>query len=236
MTPIINVSSHLVNIDASFPWQLSALKYWVSPGLTVAVFTKSRSWKPSKELKKLLRSLQVKLKTQRDARTRARWLMLRAPPFVEWTSTNQKPTCYLATLTSNSYESTRANGMRYGQASLLNNAAGSRSSMAKTVHAALKSTALKDRLRRATIWLMGAIPQMLIRRWAFARGRMRTVRNLEITANGSLLRSLSKSASRVIKTCKRRNCNRLAFPNLLLVQFFPLSLRFKETLTTRDLG
>lgn len=149
--------------------------------------------------------MQVKLKAQQNARRRPRWLMLRTRLYVEWASTNQKLTCYLVTLTSSSYESTRASGMRYRQASLLNSAAGSRSSMAKTVHAALKSTALKDRLRRATIWLMGAISRLLIWRWTFARGRMHTVRNLEMSANGSLLRSLSKSASRVIESCMKFN-------------------------------
>ena len=174
--------------------------------------------------------MQVKLKAQGNGRIRTRWLMLRTRLSVEWTSTNQKPTFYLVTLTSRSYESTRVSGMRYGQASLLNSDAGSRSSMANTAHVALKNTALKDRLRRATIWLMGAISRTLIRPWTFARGRMLIVGKWEMSANGSLLGRLSKSASLVIETCMKFN---LSSQTCCLKHFFffYISLRFKEPLS-----
>ena len=197
------------------------------------MFTQSRSWKPSKEPKKSLGSLPVKLKAQENVRTIARWLALRQSSTrlpAEWALNNQRLTCYLVILTRRSYESTRVSGTRYGQASLASSAAGSRSSMAKTATAELKSTALNHRLRRATIWLMGAIPRMQIRRWVFARGRMHTVRSWEMSANGSLPRRLSKSASRTNETYMKFNLSfeTCSLKRNIFQNIFSILPRFQE--------
>lgn len=211
---------------------------------TIAEFTQSRSWKPSKEPKKSLGSLPVKLKAQENVR--ARWLALRQSSNrlpAEWASNNQRLTCYLVILTRRSYESTRASGTRYGQASLANSAADSRSSMAKTATAELKSTALNHRLRRATIWLMGAMTRMQIRRWVFARGRMHTVRSWKMSANGSLPRRLSKSASRINETYMKFNLSSEScslkwniFQNIFQNIFLHFTRRDLRKLTMGNLG